>query len=150
MPDIRNKTHQPNVYLLGQATGLCGSVPVAGSKLRVVTRSFSLWAYTASRTMAFDKAGKAVANESKYPFIIELPLAASGLDIALHGGIIAFHRSRPAAIWTHHLAKQTTLLSVVLFRSGDGACLCRTVWRRVLQNDWRLIWHQGYYWRHRD
>jgi hypothetical protein len=44
--------------------------------------------------MAFDRAGKAVANESKYPFIIEVPLAATGLDIALNGGIIAFHRSR--------------------------------------------------------
>jgi len=46
------------------------------------------------RALAFDHAGKAVTNESKYPFIIEVPVTARGLDNALNGGIIAFHRSR--------------------------------------------------------
>jgi hypothetical protein len=36
----------------------------------------------------------AVANESKYPFVIEVPVASSGLDNALTGEIVGFHRSR--------------------------------------------------------
>jgi hypothetical protein len=28
----------------------------------------------------------------------------------------------------------------VLFRFGDGARLCRTGWRSVLQNDWHLTY----------
>jgi len=54
-------------------------------------------AYTAAsgvQTMPFVHADKAIANESKYPFIIEVPVAAGGLNIALNGGIIAFHKSR--------------------------------------------------------
>ncbi len=44
--------------------------------------------------MSFDRAGKAVANESKYPFIIEVPVAANGLDVGLNGQIVDFHKSR--------------------------------------------------------
>jgi hypothetical protein len=40
--------------------------------------------------------------------------------------------------WQNSPAPCRTLLSLVLFRFGDGACLCRTVWRSVLQNNWQL------------
>jgi hypothetical protein len=38
--------------------------------------------------------GKAVANESKYPFIAEVPVAANGLDVELNRQIVGFHKSR--------------------------------------------------------
>ena len=80
--------------------------------------------------MSFDSGGKAVANESKYPFVVEVPVAANeSSDCRLSQ--LAPH---PAAIWTHHLAKRATLLSLVLFRFEDRSRLCRTVWRDVLQN----------------
>jgi hypothetical protein len=44
--------------------------------------------------MPFDRGGKAVANERKYPFIVEVPVAANGLDVELNGQIVAFHKSR--------------------------------------------------------
>ena len=44
--------------------------------------------------MLVDRAGKAVANESKYPFIVEVPVAASGLDVELNRKIVGFHKSR--------------------------------------------------------
>jgi hypothetical protein len=30
----------------------------------------------------------------KYPFIVEVPVAANGLDVELNGQIIGFHKSR--------------------------------------------------------
>jgi hypothetical protein len=44
--------------------------------------------------MTFDRAGKAVANEKKYPFIVEVPVAATGLDVELNKQIVGFHKSR--------------------------------------------------------
>ena len=44
--------------------------------------------------MSFKSTGKAAANESKYPFIVEVPVAANGLDVALNRQIVGFHRSR--------------------------------------------------------
>jgi hypothetical protein len=44
--------------------------------------------------MSFDRGGKAVANERKYPFIVEVPVAANGLDVDLNARIVAFHQSR--------------------------------------------------------
>jgi hypothetical protein len=44
--------------------------------------------------MSFNRAGSAVANEQKYPFIIAVPVAASGLDVELNNQIVGFHRSR--------------------------------------------------------
>jgi hypothetical protein len=41
-----------------------------------------------------DRAGKAAANERKYPFIVEVPVAANGLDVELNRQIVAFHKSR--------------------------------------------------------
>ena len=55
---------------------------------------------------SFDRGGKAVANERKYPFIVEVPVATNGLDVELNRQIIGFHKS-------HH----------VRFRLG------RTIWR---------------------
>ena len=34
-------------------------------------------------TMSFDRAGKTLANERKYPFIVEAPVAAKGLKVEL-------------------------------------------------------------------
>jgi hypothetical protein len=31
--------------------------------------------------MSFDRGGKALANERKYPFIVEVPVAANGLEV---------------------------------------------------------------------
>ena len=44
--------------------------------------------------MSFDRGGKAVANESKHPFIVEVPVAASGLGVELNRQIVGFHTSR--------------------------------------------------------
>ena len=43
---------------------------------------------------------KAVANESKYPNIVELAVAADGLDVTLGRRIMDFHKSRH--IQPHH------------------------------------------------
>ena len=43
-------------------------------------------------TMSFDRAGKTLANERKYPFIVEVPVAAHGLDVELNRQIIDFHK----------------------------------------------------------
>ena len=42
---------------------------------------------------SFDRGGKAVANESNYPFIVEVPVAANGLDVELNRQIVGFHKS---------------------------------------------------------
>jgi hypothetical protein len=44
--------------------------------------------------MSSDRPGKAAANERKYPFIVEVPVAANGLDVELNRQIVAFHQSR--------------------------------------------------------
>jgi hypothetical protein len=43
---------------------------------------------------------KAVANESKYPNVVELAVGGSGLDVTLGRQIINFHKSRH--IQPHH------------------------------------------------
>jgi len=42
--------------------------------------------------MPFDRGGKALANEQKYPFIVEVPVAADGLSVELNHQIV--HKSR--------------------------------------------------------
>jgi hypothetical protein len=37
---------------------------------------------------------KAVANENKYPFVIEVPVAANGLNVELSRQIVGFHKLR--------------------------------------------------------
>ena len=44
--------------------------------------------------MAIDRPGKALANESKYAFVVEVPVAANGLDAELNRQIGSFHQSR--------------------------------------------------------
>jgi len=44
--------------------------------------------------MAVPRTGKAYINESKYPFIVEVPVTASGLDVELSRQIVGFHNSR--------------------------------------------------------
>jgi hypothetical protein len=44
--------------------------------------------------MSPGRAGKALANERKYPFIVEVPVTANGLDRALNLQIVDFHKSR--------------------------------------------------------
>jgi hypothetical protein len=43
--------------------------------------------------MSVDRAGKAFTNERKYPFIVEVPVAANGLDVELSRQISGFHKS---------------------------------------------------------
>ena len=47
--------------------------------------------------MSFDRAGKGLANERKYPFIVEVPVAAKGLKVELSCEIVDFHKSRSIA-----------------------------------------------------
>jgi hypothetical protein len=47
-----------------------------------------------SDEMSFERRGKAFANEQKFPFIVEVPVAPNGLDIELNGRIVGFHKSR--------------------------------------------------------
>ena len=44
--------------------------------------------------MSIDRSGKAMTNERSYPFIIEVPVAANGLDVELNRQIVGFHKSR--------------------------------------------------------
>ena len=43
---------------------------------------------------SFDRGGKAAANERKYSFIVEVSVAANGLDVELNRQIVDFHKSR--------------------------------------------------------
>ena len=42
----------------------------------------------------FDRSGKARTNERKYPYIVELSVPLTGLDIQLSRQITTFHKSR--------------------------------------------------------
>ena len=42
--------------------------------------------------MSFARAGKTAANEAKYPFIVEVPIAANGLNVELNRQIVGFHK----------------------------------------------------------
>jgi hypothetical protein len=42
----------------------------------------------------FNRGGKGLTNERKYPYIIELAVTADGLDVELSRRIIEFHKSR--------------------------------------------------------
>jgi hypothetical protein len=53
-----------------------------------------------ARTQRHSTSVKAAANESKYPNVVELAVAANGLDVTLGRRIISFHKSRH--IQPHH------------------------------------------------
>jgi len=60
--------------------------------------------------MSFARAGKAAAaNEAKYPFIVEVPVAAKGLNVELNSQIVGFHK-------VHHT---TPRLGRTAFRDGQ-------------------------------
>jgi hypothetical protein len=42
--------------------------------------------------MSFARAGKTAANEAKYPYIVEVPIAANGLNVELNRQIVGFHK----------------------------------------------------------
>jgi hypothetical protein len=42
--------------------------------------------------MSFARAGKTAANEAKYPFIVEVPPDAFGLNVELNRQIVSFHK----------------------------------------------------------
>jgi hypothetical protein len=48
---------------------------------------------TAAKHASFGGA-KSITNERRYPYHIQMPVAATGLDIALGRQIMEFHRSR--------------------------------------------------------
>jgi hypothetical protein len=78
--------------------------------------------------MAKGRPGKAVANERSHPFIIEVLVAAIGLDRAVSREIVAFHTSQ-----------RVKPMYGRLFQFGHSAGLSRKVWWNVLQNNWRLV-----------
>jgi hypothetical protein len=41
----------------------------------------------------FDRGGKGLTNERRYPYIVELAVTADGLDVELSRRIINFHKS---------------------------------------------------------
>jgi len=93
--------------------------------------------------MSFARAGKTAANEAKYPYIVEVPIAANGLNVELNRQIVGFHKLHHTTLRFGRTALrdgQINLLPLVLFRFGDGARLCRTVWRSVLQNNRHLTY----------
>jgi len=47
--------------------------------------------------MSLDRVGKALTNERKHPFIVEVPVAAKGLGVELSRQIVDFHKSRRVA-----------------------------------------------------
>jgi hypothetical protein len=42
-------------------------------------------------------AGKAVSNEIKSPFVVEVPVASNGLDVELNRQMVGFHKARRIA-----------------------------------------------------
>jgi hypothetical protein len=40
----------------------------------------------------FDRGGKGLTNERRYPYIVEVPVTADGLDVGLSRRIINFHK----------------------------------------------------------
>jgi hypothetical protein len=60
--------------------------------------------------MSFERRGKAAANEKKYPFIVQVPVATNGLDVGLNCEIVAFHKSRGA----------TPIFGRTMFRDGQN------------------------------
>jgi hypothetical protein len=79
--------------------------------------------------MSFARAGKAAASEAKYPFVVEVPVAANGLNVELNGQIVGFHKSHhaPPRFGRTAFRGGANLLPLVLFRFGDGARLRRTI-----------------------
>ena len=67
--------------------------------------------------MSFARAGKADVNERKYPFIVEVPAAANGLNVELVESNCQFSQvaPHPAAIWTYCTPRRANLLPLVLF-----------------------------------
>ena len=60
--------------------------------------------------MLIDRSGKASTNERKHPFIIEVPVAANGLDLELNRKIVGFHNS-------HHVPPR---FGRTVFRDGKS------------------------------
>jgi hypothetical protein len=71
--------------------------------------------------MSFARAGKTAANEAKYPFIVEVPIAANGLNVELNRQVVGFHK-------LHH-----TTLRFGLLHSETGKFFTAgafSIWRR--------------------
>jgi hypothetical protein len=85
---------------------------------------------------------KPLINESRYPYVVELAIPETGLEIELNSQIVGFHKiaTHSTAIRSPDYEGQSNLFSLVLFRFADGSRLCRTVWRSVPQNNWHLTW----------
>ena len=47
--------------------------------------------------MSFDRVGRRSPTREKYPFIVEVPVAAKGLGVELSRQIVDFHKSRRVA-----------------------------------------------------
>jgi hypothetical protein len=86
--------------------------------------------------MSIDRTGKAFANENKYPFIVEVPVLANGLEVDLNRQIIGFHKSR-RVMDVRYFATAKVIIGGA-FPIWKRLALCRTVWRSVLQDNWHL------------
>ena len=55
-------------------------------------------------------AGKVATNERTYPYLVEIPVVATGLDIALNRQIVEFHKSttHSTATWTYNFEGRET------------------------------------------
>jgi hypothetical protein len=55
---------------------------------------FSAPGFSWGRNVAQPRSGKALINQSHYPYIIELAVPETGLEIELNRQIVGFHKSR--------------------------------------------------------
>ena len=95
------------------------------------------------REMSFARAGKADGRQRE-----EISLYCRGarrrewIEYRIEPSSCRFSQVAPhhAAIWTYCTPRRANLLPLVLFRFGNGALLCRTVWRSVLQDNRHLTY----------
>jgi hypothetical protein len=70
--------------------------------------------------MSFARAGKADVNERKYPFIVKVPAAASGLNVELNSQIVGFHKSHHTPPRYSLAERSTKQLALNLCRPKHG------------------------------
>src|SRR5215472_14489297 len=83
------------------------------------------------REMSFARAGKTAANEAKYPFIVEVPVAANGLNVELNSQIVSFHKLHHTTLRVHSETGKFIISDPQVERKGtagdDGAVYSEAV-----------------------
>src|SRR6516165_12398020 len=92
--------------------------------------------------MSFARAGKTAAKRGEIPLYCRGARRREWIERRIEQSNCRFSQVAPhhAASWTYCTPRRANLLPLVLFRFGDGARLCRTVWRSVLQNNRHLTY----------